>query len=376
VLAWLRQSAVAWFAAAALVCSAAASLAYGLRPPRPPRGDFPLAGAITAWSGWDGEWYERIARDGYYYLGTAHQSPVAFFPGYPLAIRALAAAGVNTWVAGVLLTLAAGAAAAVLFRRWARRVSGDPDAARWATALLLVYPFAFYLYGAMYSDALFLALALAAFVHLEEGRVGWAAAFGALATATRPVAPALVLGLLARRLELRRREGRALSPSDALLLLAAGGMAAYVLYLGLRFGEPLAFAHVQAAPGWDQPPGPHTWLKVTWWETVSDTRSRTVALRFIGHAYLTLFWLLLAIPTRRLLGWGYALYLAAVMGLPALSSKDFMGLGRYALAGFPAFLTLALLLKGRPRLRLGWAAVSAGILLALAWAFGGGAYVA
>ena len=40
-----------------------------------------------------------------------------------------------------------------------------------ATALLALYPFALYLYGALYSDSLFLLLVLAAFIALEEGKI-------------------------------------------------------------------------------------------------------------------------------------------------------------------------------------------------------------
>jgi len=61
--------------------------------------------------------------------------------------------------------------------------------------------------------------------------------------------------------------------------------------------------------------------------------------------------------------------------MPTLSSKDFMGMGRYLLASFPLFLTLALLLRERPRLRWGVLVTSAVLLLSLAAAYGAGAYV-
>src|SRR6185436_3552936 len=114
----------------------------------------------------------------------------------PMAIRALGAAGFNPWVAGALISLLSGLGAAALFLRWARRVSPDPPAAEWAAALLAVYPCTFYLFGVLYSDGLFLLLCIGAFTALEEDRVALATLLGAFATATRPVAPAVVLGLL------------------------------------------------------------------------------------------------------------------------------------------------------------------------------------
>ena len=64
------------------------------------------------------------------------------------------------------------------------------------------------------------------------------------------------------------------------------------------------------------------------------------------------------------------------VALPALSSKDFHSLGRYVIAAFPLFLILGLLLEARPRVRRVWLVASAAAMLALAFEFGAGAYVA
>ncbi|HZH02872.1 MAG TPA: hypothetical protein VEY30_03740, partial [Myxococcaceae bacterium] len=249
----------------------------------------------------------------------------------------------------------------------------DADVAGW---LLLLYPFSLYLYGAVYSDALFLALVLGAFWCLEKGRSGWAAVLGALATATRPLAPAVVLGLTVRQIERARLEGRPLRFRDAVPLLASVGFLAYCAFLYAKFGDPLAFAHVQGAPGWDQAPGWHSWLKVTWFERVLDpaTSLRGQARLWI-HALTACGALALVIPTGRRLGWGYAVYCAVAVGIPFVSSKDFMGMGRYVLSSFPLFLTGASVLEGRPRLRVTWLVVSGTGLAGLAYAFGADVYV-
>jgi hypothetical protein len=80
-------------------------------------------------------------------------------------------------------------------------------------------------------------------------------------------------------------------------------------------------------------------------------------------------------PTARLLGWGYAVFVLAIVGLPALGTKDFMGMGRYLISAFPLFLTLALLLRERPRLRQGLLALSAVGLVFLSAAFGLDRYI-
>ncbi|HEX8821338.1 MAG TPA: mannosyltransferase family protein [Archangium sp.] len=360
---------------ALLTCSVAVTLAARSSPESssPARDSWPNAHLLVGWARFDAGWYAHIATEGYSYT-PGQQSPVAFFPAYPVALRGLGALGVDTFIAGVLLTLVCGLSAVVLFTRWASLLKGE-EAARDAGLLLVLYPFAYYLYGAMYSDALFLLLVVGAFYLLERGQLLPAVLLGAMATAARPVAPALVFGLLVRRLEWKRQRGEKWSLQDALPVLAALGLVVYVLYLWRTFGEPFAFAKVQSAPGWDQQPGWRTWLKVRWFQGFSSSMSVADGLRLVGHAAFSLGALALVWPTVRRLGWGYGAYIAAMVGMPTLSSKDFMGMGRYLLASFPLFLTLALLLHERPRLRRGVLATSAVLLVSLAAAYGAGTYV-
>ena len=159
---------------------------------------------LDMWVRWDAGWYEQIAARGYNFSPT-EQSAAAYFPIYPLLMRAVMVPGVPVFLAGILVTWAAGIAAAVLFSRWVAQVR--PDAANLATWLLLLWPFAFFLYGAVYSDAVFLMLATGAFLLLERRNVVLSTLVGILATATRPIAPAIVVGLLVRNVELARREG-------------------------------------------------------------------------------------------------------------------------------------------------------------------------
>lgn len=363
-----------WTALAAICCITLATVAAMVSGWAPPMGDPPLGWVLRALANWDAGWYAHIADQGYSYH-PGEQSAVAYFPLYPLVVRATAVLTGDRFLAGVVVSAVAGFLGVLQFTRWVRQVLGE-QAARSAWPFLVLYPFAFYLYGVMYSDGLFLLLVTSSFLALERGRIGWATALGALATACRPVAPALVLGLMARQWELRRRAGERPRWTDLLPVLASAGFLAFVAYQWMAFDEPLAFAKVQAAPGWDHVPGIRTWLKVTWFEQVTQTQSPWVFIRLMGHAVLTVAVLLSAIPMRRMLGWGYALYTAAVIGMPALTSKDLQGLGRYAIAAFPAFLILSLLLEKHPRWRIVYLIVSGALLIWLSIAFGANAYVA
>lgn len=336
--------------------------------------EFPDNFWVQAWVRWDAGWYEQIARGGYWYT-PGQQSPVAYFPTYPLAIALLQALGLNTFVAGILVTTVAGLLAFLVFAQWAKGLVGEHDA--WAgTLVLLLYPMSFYLYGVMYSDALFLLVVVGAFYALEKDRVWLATLLGVVATASRPVAPAVVVGLLARRFEKKRLSGKRLAPVDFVPFVAVTGLALYMAFLWQKFDDPLAWIHVHSAPGWSQPPGWRSWLKLEWFRILFPKVAPLVAIRLVGHALATFVALGLVVPIGRRLGWGYAVYVAAVVGIPAISSKDFMSMARYDLAAFPCFLVLALLMKEHPRTRRLWLAISAiGLLLCTA-GFGIGGYIA
>ncbi len=354
--------------------------------------DVPDIAFIEAMVRWDAGWYGEIAENGYW-LKPGEQSPIAFFPLYPLVIRAITWLGINRWVAGISVSFTCAMTALFLFGSWARRVLASPlpdplplgereavhvggSLAQTAFWLLALYPFAEYLYGVVYSDALFLLLAVGSFLALEKDRPILSAILGALACASRPVAPAVVIGLFLRSLERRRLKGERLQLLDFVPALAGLGLLAFMIYLQVRFDDGLAFAHVQGVKGWDQPPGWHSWLKLEWFETMFPKVDLAIGLRLGGHALATVLALALVVPTFKKLGWGYGTYTLLVVGIPAVSSKDFQGLGRYVIAAFPLFLTLALLLQERPVLRKVVLVLFAATLGALAIALGAGGYVA
>ena len=327
---------------------------------------------VDAFGWWDGWWYVGIARRGYWFFLPDQQSPVAFFPAYPVAMRLLGRMVGGPLVAGFLLTLASGLGVALLFHRWCVAKIG-PAQARLAVLLLLLYPFAFYLMGAVYADALFILASLAAFLALEKDRPVLAGLAGVVATASRPVGAALVLGLWVLYLErngvLRRLGARAegrlplraavsrVRPAHAGLLLAPLGLVAFCGFLAARFGEPFAFFDVAGAPGWDQPAGAHTWFKVHWVKAMwngpwTDGHFGHLAINAVATIITVAF-----IPSVfRRLGWGYGVYVTIAVVATAAATKDFVGMGRYSLAAFPCFAVAAEMLFRRPR--LAWAVLT------------------
>ena len=365
----LGQTALAFVVLAViLLLTAAAGASFGTVPRMLGR----QLGWFEAWVRWDAGWYRSIAEQGYFYL-PGRQSSVAFFPTYPLAMRA-GSTFLHPYVAGIGLTLVSGLSASVLFASWcSQRMAGR--AAATAVALLLLYPFSLYLYGAVYADALLLLTALAAFALLESGRPWLAGLVGILATAGRPVGIAVTIGLAVRAVELAGRRAplkqvpptmdagrpwswpavrrrwvhhvRLVRWSDTGVLVSGLGLVGYAGFLWLRFGNPLTFVAAQAAPPWNQGAGWHTWLKLRFWKTVlSGDAGDTI--RLLVPAALCLLVIVLLPRVRRRFGWGYAAYTAVIVALPVVGTKDFLGAGRYLLVAFPVFALLAEPLAASP----------------------------
>ena len=168
----------------------------------PPRPHMTADGLFGNWLWWDGGWYLHIAQHGYSFH-PHQQSSVAFFPVYPMTVRAVGAllpGGVA--LAAILVTVLSGLAVLRLFQRWCQRRMSN-GAASAAVVALALYPYAWFLYGAAYSDALFLAATLLAFLLLEDDRPVAAGLVGIVATAARPTGVVVLIGLIAVMLDRR-----------------------------------------------------------------------------------------------------------------------------------------------------------------------------
>jgi len=345
----------------------------------------------------DGYWYLRIATQGYSYNGPRRQASVAFFPGYPLAVRAANAFLHNPYQAGILVAVLAAPVAVQLLHSWVSS-SFDARTAAIAVALVVAWPYAYYLFGVIYSDALFLVFTFAAFVLLERGHPWLATLAATAATASRPVGVAVTAGLLVRalerdgvlrtrwspdddgplerprlaRLHLRRLRLTTLAPAASI-----AGMVGYCAFLWYRFGEPFAFVAVGGAPGWQRRIDARTIAKYGYFHIMSRHPVSVIAFTLTLSGLLTALAFGLVPRVARRLGAGYALYTLIAIGLPFASSPEFIGMGRYDLAAFPSFAAGAELL-GQKRLasRVIFLACSSVLLVGLAALFIGGYYLA
>ena len=336
---------------------------YAFEPNRHPEADrwdsprlHELGPGIDVWARWDSDWYLRVAEGGY---SGAPSSTPAFFPLYPGLVALLGRLLAGHFVlAGVLLSLAACAVAFVLLHRLAAERLGA-DGARRAVLYLAIFPTALFL-QAVYSESLYLALVLGAFLLARRGRFLGAGAVAGLAMLTRPVGVALLpaLALIAWRSEDRRR---------ALLRLAVSlpVAAAYPVLLAVWIGEPLAFLRAQDGI-WQRElswAGPLGGL----WEGIAvlfaDRPGRDLALN-LQQLGFTVALLGLGIAAWRRFGAPYGLFVLVSLAIPLSFPSErwpLLSLSRFGLVLFPVLLVLAAL-GARPRAHAAITAVSAALL--------------
>src|SRR5215216_7297557 len=234
------------------------ALAEPYLPGADPAGD-PLepAGFLSYWAHWDGAWYSEIATHGY---GVRAPESTAFFPLYPLFVRAGSSLAGGPAVWGILISLLCTAFALYFVYRLAENLY-DARAARASTLALAFFPTAFFL-NAVYTEALFLALtAGAVWAARVRGNLLLAGVLGALAAATRNLGVLLLIPLIFEWL--RRRQTLRLRALAGLIAVPAG-LVAFAGFLRQRFGDPLVFARQQSAYWERELTGPLRTLSRAW----------------------------------------------------------------------------------------------------------------
>jgi hypothetical protein len=346
---------------------------------------------------WDAAWYLVIDRFGYRPdLGTFTASRTAFFPAYPLSMRALGELGAPPVIAGMLISLLAFALSLYGIHRLATLELGArargaaararvPEAAALAVTLTAFAPMAVY-FSAVYTESLYMALSVGVFWSARKGRWAWVGALGALAAATRSTGivlmlPALVIYLYGPRddrvADLARRAGSRLlpryRPRRELLWLALmpAGVIAYSVFLGASGGDAFAPLHSQGSWGrhfagpylaiWDGLQAGFEGAR----QLLSMQRSHVYfpdagGSPFVnaGHNLMLLAFLLAAVPmlvgVLRRLPLAYGAYVIAALALPLsypVSSQPLMSLPRFLVVLFPLAIAFASWLTEHPHLR-------------------------
>ncbi len=351
----------------------------------PKYGRYPMVGinvggrwaCLAPFVRWDALWYLSVAEIGYRADPKLPiQQNVAFFPAFPLAVRAMKSIGLPTILSAIVLANLATLAAGCLLYRFASRAYGERSG-RWTLLLWSFYPMGFF--GSVpYADALLAIGIIGALSAAQQEKYSLAGVWGGIATAVRPPALALA-GLFVPALwRMPLNRGRILSALVGLALTGAG-VAAYFAYLGYAFGDPLLYLHVS----WYDPPKMSGLNPVRWLITLLGGLLQTKNLLtnpdspplelYSGRIAdpLLYLWALMWLPAIQRLGTGIFLFALVSFLLPLMTLETVASYGRYTWCIIPVFLAAGNKIGGKES---GWvtlAIFAAGQFVLAMW-FGGG----
>ncbi|MFJ7125449.1 mannosyltransferase family protein [Streptomyces sp. NPDC098101] len=298
------------------------------------------APVLSSFEHWDWGHFLNIARDGYFPGGPGPgDNREAFFPGLPLVLRAVHVLVPHWTVAGLLVSLVAGAVAAVALARIAELHLPGSGAGRRAALFLLLSPCAVFL-AAGYSEALFLALALPAWLAARRQRWLLASVLAAGATTVRVSGLFLAAALVVLFLTTRRDEGAGRKRDAAWLVLPGLPALLYFRYLYGRTGDPMAWKHAQERGWYRHFRAPWEAWSQTWHEAFDRTQATGYAAQFQADLLaMTLGVVLLAVLVVRR-RWPEAVYVALTLWALG-TSYWYMSVARSTLLWWPLWVGLA-----------------------------------
>ncbi len=306
------------------------------------------------WQTWDAGWFLHIAHHGYY-ADLGHSQTPAFYPLYPglLWLGGAAFAGHDV-LAGVVIAFPLTLAAFVLLYVLARDLVGEPSAAQRAVAYLAIFPYAFIL-QALYSEATFLACAIAAFVAAERKRFLAAGVLAGAAMLARPPGIAVLAGLAVLALSNPARRAALVRLSVALPIFCV-----FPLVLFLQGRSPVGFLTAEhgwrsysahdplgtlLAPFQSVYDGAHAaWTGAA--ELVSGSRLSPFTIHDVTAFVVLVVFVVLSAAAWKRLGAPYGVYCAVSLAIPLVvrpAAAPLLSLQRFALVLFPCFIVLGTL---------------------------------
>jgi len=332
-----------------------AQYAQPLHPPtQAPEPPQDVGWGVDVWARWDGGWFTHVARNGY----TDPKTTTAFFPAYPLLVRAVGwLLGGHDVLAGVIVSLLAAAVAFVLLHELARALAGE-EAARRTLFFLAVFPAALFL-GAVYSESLYLLLTVAAFLAAVRERFALAGVAAGLAILTRPTGVMLLPALALLAWPARPRTAAYIR-----LAIAVPIASAWPLWLWATFGHPLQFLGAERN-AWhrhlsDAGPFGGAWKGiVAGWNGIvqfvaggnrfpgADDALQAAGINLEAFA-AAVFVVVLGVVAWRRLGAAYGVFVLASVALPLSSPASnfpLLSMPRFVLGVFPVFVALGAVIR-------------------------------
>jgi hypothetical protein len=306
----------------------------------------PLAGIVAPWRVYDTAWYIKIAIQGY-----RHDNGIVFPPLYPIMIALVVPfLGGNYVLAALLVSNLFCLMAFFLLYKLIQREFGDNKLATRTLILLAAFPTAFYLMAG-YTEPIFLALTLGAFLAAFDQRWWLAGGLAFLASLARLQGIALCLPLAwIAYIQCRPQRWTDWRTMLARVPTAVGAALGTLSYVGYITLNNLGSFEAAYNDGWK--------LTTRWpWESIRTYFDR-LSLGIVpehenNNALILLIMILLAVmvtvkmrPVYALYAWStlFVIMLRYHYGM-LLEGAQFESAFRYVLLLFPCFIAAAMLIR-------------------------------
>ncbi|MEP7288968.1 MAG: hypothetical protein ABI947_24710 [Chloroflexota bacterium] len=301
----------------------------------------PLASLVEPWHRYDTAWYIKIAIQGY----RASDPAIVFPPLYPVAIRLIAPfVGGNYVLAALLISNTAGLIAFILLFKLIELEFGDLWLARRTLICLAAFPTAFY-FVAGYTESIYLALTLGAFLATFKKNWLLASLLAALAGAVRLQGALLCLPLAwIAYVQLRECGLDAFLARLPAVLGSVVGTLSYMAYIEVNNLGSLEYAYA------------HQWKLFTRlpFDAIENFVTRYSRAQTFGfendNALALIFIVVMAIIVTIKMRPAYSLYVWSTLAVILLryhNGPQFESMFRYALLMFPCFIALGMVLSNQ-----------------------------
>ena len=300
-----------------------------------------VSNIFSIWANFDGQRYLELAQNGYGFE-RKNISNYAYFPIYPWAIKTFNILG--SYLASGLLLSHLFLILAIYFLYKLINLDHKSKIAKSAVMLLLVFPVSFF-FGSVYTESLFLLLAVLSFFFARKNNFFLAGIFAALASATRITGiflwPALVYEFW---LFHGRDIKKSLNPGALWLILPPLGLLSFIRFQASQTGDAFTFIRLQSdfvGGGGDKLVLIYQvffrYAKMVLFINHTDPLFFTVLLELLS-AILILLVLVFSLKKIRFSYWIFTLFSYL---LPTFTGT-FVSMPRFTIVLFPIFIYLAL----------------------------------
>ena len=297
----------------------------------------PLKLIMNQFSRWDSPHYLFIAQNGYVNEGDAANF-IVFFPLYPLLVRLITFDSAYINLSGLLISNIS-SIITVIYLFKLTRLDYTDSVAKKAVLYLSVFPTAYFL-SAVYTESLFLALAIASLYYARKAKWPLAGFLGLLTSLTR-IAGLLLLPVLV--VEYFHQKAWKIKAANLKLLwtiLPAFGFIAYLIINYQVTGNFFTFMEIERVH-WYQTLNPLGGLAGAISYSSNNVFPESLTLGYAQVIFAVFGFLMVFASYKAKLRPSYQAYLLLTWML-SVSTGFWISVPRYVLTMFPMFITLAL----------------------------------